>query len=159
MKAKFNVMDGIIVLVLLVVLVAGAVLLGNRNSSAGSNGVAAETKTVQLVIELTDMDENFIKLPQVGDTAMIGVKEKMEVTVVKVETPPAQKRAENIVDGWAGISELPGRYDVRITFQAEGVETNDAVTINGVAARVGEEAFVKSKNWAGAGFFVGVDTL
>lgn len=155
MKVKFNAMDWVIVLALAAVVLAGVLLLGG--GSGGSQ--TAETKRVQLIIELTDRDETFINLPQVGDTAMIGVKEKMETVVTNVEILPATKRAENIVDGWAGSSELPGRYDVRITFEGEGVETNQAVTVNGVPARVGEEAFVKSKNWAGAGFFVGVNTL
>ncbi len=154
MKVKFNAMDLVIVLVLAAVLVAGVLFLGG-----GSDGELAETKTVQLVIELTDKDDTFINLPQVGDTAMIGVKEKMETVVTNVEILPATKRAENIVDGWSGSSELPGRYDVRITMEGQGIETNETVTVNGVAARVGEEAFVKSKNWAGAGFFVGVNTL
>lgn len=155
MKVKFNAIDLAIVLVLVAVLIAGVLLLGG----GGSAGETAETKTVQLVIELTDKDDTFINLPKEGDVAMIGVKEKMETVVTKVEILPATKRAENIVDGWSGSSELPGRYDVRITMEGQGMETNETVTVNGVAARVGEEAFVKSKNWAGAGFFVGVNTL
>ena len=155
MKVKFNGMDLLIVLALVVVLVAGVLLLGGGSGG----GAAAENKTVQVVVELTDKDESFIGIPQVGDIAMIGVKERMETVVTNVEVLPATKRAENIVDGWSGSSELPGRYDVRITMEGKGVETNETVSINGVAARVGEEAFVKSKNWAGSGFFVGVNTL
>ena len=154
MKARLNGMDWVIIAGLLLVLVAGVLLLGGGNS-----GEAAETKTVQVTVELTDLDDTFINLPKVGDVAMIGVKEKMETVVTHVEVLPATKRAQNIVDGWSGSAELPGRYDVRITMEGQGIETNDSVTINGVAARVGEEAFVKSKNWAGAGFFVGVETL
>ncbi len=154
MKVKFNAMDLVIVLGLVLVLIAGVLLLGG-----GGSGEVAETKTVQVTVEFTNLDETFINLPQVGDVAMIGVKEKMETVVTNVEVLPATKRARNIVDGWSGAAELPGRYDVRITMEGQGVETNETVTINGVAARVGEEAFVKSKNWAGAGFFVGVNTL
>lgn len=154
MKVKFNVMDVIIVLILLAVIGAGLLLLGG-----GSEAGAAEIRTIQLQVELAKQEEAFTKLPQVGDKAAIGVKEKMDVTVTKVEVKPATASSEDVLGGTRPIVEIEGRYDVLITLEGEGVETDAAVKINDVAARVGDEAVIKSKNWAGVGVFLGVEVL
>lgn len=154
MKTKFNWIDGLIILIILAVLAAGAVFLlgGSRGESA------VETKTVEMVVELKDVSEDFTKIPQVGDVVMVGVKEKMTTTVTKVEPKPAKTVGYDVVKGWAGEVELPGRYDLWVTIQGEGTETGETVEVNGIAARVGAEAIVKSKNWAGHGYFMAVET-
>ncbi len=153
MKVKWNVMDGIIILVLLLAIAAGVVLLGGGSGSAGS----AETKTVQLQAELTNQTLEFTELPKVGDMVNIGVKEKMQVQVTRVEVTPSRVIGKDLVEGKATMVEVSDRYDVLITMEGEGVETNADVKINGVAARVGAEAVLKSKNWAGVGYFLAVD--
>ncbi len=154
MRFKFNVMDIIIVLILLAVIGAGVLLLGG-----GAETGSAETKTIQLQVELAKQEEAFTKLPKVGDKAAIGVKEKMEVTVTNVEVKPATTTSEDALNGTRPLVEIPERYDVLITLEGEGVETDAAVKLNDVAARVGDEAVIKSKNWAGVGIFLGVEVL
>lgn len=154
MKVKFNVMDIIIVLILLAAIGAGVLLLG------GSSGEGrAETKTIELKVELGKQEEAFTKLPKVGDRADIGVKEKMNVTVTNVEIKPATTSSEDVLGGTRPIVEIQDRYDVLITLEGEGVETDGAVKLNDVAVRVGDEAVIKSKNWAGVGVFLGVEVL
>lgn len=152
MKVKFNIMDGIIVLVLLLAIAAGVVLLGG-GGSVGST----ETKTVTLQAELADQTQEFTTLPKVGDRVNIGVKEKMQVQVTKVEVKPSRVIGKDLIDGKATMVEVPDRYDVLITMEGEGVESAGDVKLNGVAARVGAEAVLKSKNWAGVGYFLAVD--
>ncbi len=154
MKVKFNVMDIIIVLILLAAIGAGVLLLGG-SAREGS----AETKTIELKVELGKQEEAFTKLPKVGDRADIGVKEKMNVTVTNVEIKPATTSSEDVLGGTRPIVEIQDRYDVLITLEGEGVETDGAVKLNDVAARVGDEAVIKSKNWAGVGVFLGVEVL
>lgn len=154
MKVKFNVMDVIIVLILLAAIGAGVFLLGGS-----AQGGSTQTKTIELQVELAKQEEAFTKLPKVGDKAAIGVKEKMDVTVTKVEVKPAVTTAEDVLNGTRPLVEIPKRYDVLITLEGEGVETDGAVKLNDVAARVGDEAVIKSKNWAGVGVFLGVEVL
>lgn len=154
MKAKFNVMDGLIILVLVMAIALGGyLLLGMKESGA----ITQNTK-VSVTVELKAKDADFAKIPQVGDKVSIGVKEKMQTVVTAVEAVPAKTIGYDTVNGIAMESEVPGKYDVLITVEADGVETNDKVTIDDVAARVGEEAAMKSKNWAGLGYIVVVDT-
>ncbi|MBQ4145425.1 MAG: DUF4330 domain-containing protein [Clostridia bacterium] len=154
MKAKFNIMDGLIILVLVLAIALGGYLLFGMKKS----GEISQNTKVSVTVELKAKDAEFSKLPQIGDKVSIGVKEKMQTVVTEVEALPAKTIGYDTVNGIAMESEVPNKYDVLITVEADGVETNEKVTIDNVAARVGEEAAMKSKNWAGLGYIVAVDT-
>ncbi len=153
MKVKWNGMDTMIVLALLVVIAAGAWFLIGRGGSG-----ATETKTVEVMIELTRQPEEFTQLPKVGDAVSLGVKEKMPATVTKVEILPAMTQGKDIINGRYTEEPVPGLYNVQITAEGAGTESAATVEINGNALRVGAEAAIKSKEWAGYGFILSVNT-
>ncbi len=155
MKAKFNLMDGLIVLVLLAVLALGGIFLGGK----GQQNNRSQNATVSVMVEFTDKDKAFSELPQVGDVVMVGEKEKMKTTVTKVEALPAKTLGYDVVNGAAVEADVPGRYDVLVTLEGSGVETAEVVKIDGNAVRVGQKAVAKSKNWAGNGYILAVDTV
>ena len=154
MKAKWNGMDTFLVIVFAIILAAGVWFLGGRNSDQG----ATEDKTVSVMIELTKQSEEFTKLPKVGDSVTLGVKEKMPATVTNVEVLPAITQGKDILHGAYTEAPIPGVYTVRVTAEGKGTETPSAVEINGNALRVGAEEAIKSKDWAGFGFILSVDT-
>ncbi len=158
MKVKFNVMDAVIVAVLLVVIVAGVLLLGGGSGGVLS-GKQEDAKTIRLQVELREQEEDYTKLLKVGDVVMVGVKEKMETKVTKVEVKPAVNLAYDLNQGRVYETEVPERYDLLVTLEGEGTESETAVKINGVEAHVGAEAVLKSKNWAGVGTFLAVEPL
>lgn len=153
MKAKWNWMDTVLVLLVIAVLAVGVWFVGGRGGKT-----ATEDKTVSVMIELTKRDEAFTKLPKVGDSVTLGVKEKMPATVTKVEVLPAVTQGKDILNGRYTEEPIPGLYTVRVTAEGKGTETPSTVEINGNALRVGAEAAIKSKNWAGFGFILSVDT-
>ncbi len=155
MKAKWNVMDGIILLVLLIAVAAGGFFLSGR----GKTQTQAQNKTVQLVVELKEEREAFTSLPKVGDAVAVGEKEKMQTVVTHVEVKPATKLTYDTINGRGLETEIPGRYDVLLTLQGSGTENDRTVEIAGNAVRVGNEVVVRNKNWAGAGFILAVDTI
>lgn len=153
MKAKWNWMDTVLVILVAAVLAVGVWFLNGQGGET-----ATEDKTVSVMIELTKRDETFTKLPKVGDSVTLGVKEKMPATVTKVEILPAVSQGKDILNGRYTDEPIPGLYTVRITAEGKGNETPAAVEINGNALRVGAESAIKSKNWAGFGFILSVDT-
>lgn len=154
MKAKWNWMDTVLVLLVVAILAVGVWFLNGRGGQQG----AAEDKTVSVMIELTKRDEAFTKLLQVGDSVSLGVKEKMPATVTKVEILPAVGQGKDIINGRYTDEPIPELYTVRVTAEGKGTETASAVEINGNALRVGAESAIKSKNWAGYGFILAVET-
>lgn len=154
MKAKWNAMDTVLVLALVVVVAAGAWFLMGRSQQQAE----VQNKTVEVMIELTQQTESFTTLPQVGDTVTLGEKEKMPATVTKVEVLPAYSQGKDLLDGKYTDEAIPGRYNVQITVAGQGTESPSAVEINGNALRVGAASAIKSKNWSGYGFILAVDT-
>ena len=153
MKAKWNVMDTVLVLALVAIIGAGVWFLGGRDAET------TQTKTGEVMIELTRQEEAFTTLPKVGDTVSLGVKEKMPATVTKVEVLPAMTQGKDIINGRYTEKPVPGLYNVQITVAGEGTESASAVEINGNALRVGAESAIKSKEWAGFGFILAVNTM
>ncbi len=154
MKAKWNSMDTVLVIMVAAILLAGIWMLGDRGSSQNTT----EDKTVSVMIELTKQSEAFTELPQVGDSVTLGVKEKVPATVSKVEVLPAQTQGKDILSGRYTEEAIPGVYTVRVTAEGKGIETPSAVEMNENAFRVGQETAIKSKDWAGFGFILSVDT-
>lgn len=146
-------MDTILVLMIAVIIAAGGWLLLGRGDAKG----AAQSKTVEVMVELTQQSEAFTKLPKVGDAVVLGEKEKMPATVTKVEILPAYKQGKDLIHGRYTDEPIPELYNVQITACGEGTESAAEVTLNGTAVRVGEAMAMKSKNWAGFGFVLAVD--
>ena len=153
-KVKFNGMDVFILVVLVMVIAAGAYFL-----SGGSDAVVtvAENVNVTATVELTSQDKAFTELVAVGDVVYIGEKEKAKAIVSDVEVNPAKSTGYDIIEGRVLRSEIPDVYDVKISFAGSGVETESAVQLDGSAIRVGEKVVLSSKNWAGKGYVIGLE--
>lgn len=154
MKTKWNVMDTLLVLAIAAVFAVGVWFLAGR----GGGQAAVQDKTVEVMIELTKKDEAFTKLPKVGDTVTLGVKEKMPATVTKVEILPAVTQGKDMLNGKFTEEPIPELYHVQITVEGTGTESASTVEINGNPLRVGAESAIKSKNWVGYGFILAVET-
>lgn len=155
-KVRFNGMDLFIVIALVIVIAAGIyVLFGRSGGAAVSNAKGAE---VTVTAELTAQDKEFCEFVKVGDIVMIGEKTKLETVVTAVEVVPAKETGYDIMTGRILRSEVPERYDVRVTLVGKGTETDSAVEINGTAIRVGEKTVFGSKSWAGEGYVIGLET-
>ncbi len=155
MKVKFNAMDALIVLVIVAIIAFGGWFL-TRNSQQKA---VTENTRVQMMIEIARQDEDFTKLPQIGDEVVLGEKEKLHAEVTGIEINPAKTLGYDVVTGRALESEQPGKYDVHITVVGNGTETPDAIKIGETPLRVGSGMAVKSKNWAGYGFMLELDAV
>ena len=153
MKRKWNAIDTILVLAIIAILAVGVWFLSGR-----SGADTAQNKNVSVMIELTQQDEAFTKLPKVGDSVSLGVKEKMPATVTKVEILPSYSITADMINGRYREEAIEGKYNVQITVTSSGTETDEAVEINGNPLRVGEACAIKSKQWAGYGFILDVAT-
>ncbi len=154
-KIKFNGMDLFIILVIVVVALAGSYLLFGRE---GGGVVSSQNVLVRTVVELDVADKEFADLIKVGDTVAIGEKDKMMTTVESVDAIPAAANGYDIVNGRVIMAEIPDKYDVQITLIGDGAETDKDVQISGTAIRVGQKVVVSSKNFAGEGYVVGLET-
>lgn len=155
-KVKWNGMDWFILIVTLAVILAGVYLLTGRGSAGGRG--ASKNVEVTTVVELAGKDKEFADIIAAGDIVAIGEKEKMMTEVESIEILPAKTTGYDILDGRVLRSEVPGQYDIRVTLVGDGSETESAIEMNGTAIRVGQNAVLSSKNWAGSGYVIGLET-
>lgn len=153
MKKKFNGMDVFIIIILVAVIAFGGWFLLGRGSSGGGD----KDVTVYLTVEFAAQEEGLAERIAVGDSAVIGEKEKAAGTVKSVKAPIAKGMGYNNTEGWAKETEIPERYDVQVVLECKGVDTGDTIELNNNAVRVGAHTAVKSKDWAGYGVILAVE--
>ena len=152
MKKKFNGMDVFIIIILIAVIAFGGWFLLVRGSGDGDKEV-----TVYLKVEFAAQDEGLAERIMIGDSAVIGEKEKAPGIVKSVDAPVAKGMGYNNIEGWAKETEIPEKYDVQVVLECKGVDTGDTIELNNNAVRVGANTAVKSKNWAGYGVILAVE--
>ena len=160
-KPKFNFLDGVIIFVIILVVMAGVYLLGGKNADNGE----AQTKNVvaEFQIQLIDAEElvykKFEEKKAEGETVWVGVKERFEGKISEVKIVPTQKITDDTRTGKAVLADDPSSTDVIVTVRAEAVENNSQISASGTAIRVGEETAVRGKGVAGFGYVVGIKTI
>ncbi len=155
-KVKFNGMDLFIIIVALAVIVAGVYLLTDKGSAGGIS--TSKNVEVITVVELAGEDKEFADIIANGDIVGVGEKEKAMTRVENVEILPAKATGYDILDGQVLRTEIPDKYDIRVTLVGDGTEKESAIEIDGTAIRIGENAVLSSKNWAGKGYVIGLET-
>lgn len=159
-KPKFNFLDGLIALLVVVVLVAGVYVLKGRDSG---QAVPDKNAVAEIQIQLTEVDESiykkFAEVADKNESVWIGIKERFEGKVSMVECGPAKKMTKDLYSGKAVMAENPTQKDVTITVNADVVETDSAIVAGGTEIRVGEETAIRGKGVAGFGFVVGIKTV
>lgn len=154
-KIRLNGMDFLIIIVAVTILAVGAYLL------FGDSGVSVsydrEVKAM-IKVEIVAQEQNFVDVVKSGDNVEIGEKNKSHAVVEKVDVATAKNTGYDIVDGKVLRSEIPGEYDVTVTLVGDGTESEDKIKIGDNVFKVGQNAVLNSKNWAGHGYIVDIGT-
>lgn len=154
-KFRFNGMDIFVVIVLAVVIAAGAYFLFGRDAAS----VKEESNVnVSFVMELTGKEIGYEDTINVGDIVLVGEKDKMRTTIENVEVIPAKTTGYNILDGKVLRAEVPMLNDIKVTLTAVGVESRDAIKINDIPVRIGQNLAAFGKGWSSTGYVVGLET-
>lgn len=152
-KPKFNFIDGLIVL-LVVLIAAGGVFYSVRRSKSSDSAVSEIT--VEYKMELLEREQpivdQFLAAQDRHDTVWVGEKERAEAEIVSVEVKPARKLTVDEVNGTASWAENPELSDITVTLRSTGTESDTDIKAGNTAIHVGEETSVKGKGYAGYGF-------
>lgn len=158
-KIRFNGMDLFIIIVLVAVIAAGAFILGGREKTVTSAD-GSEGTEIAFAVELTSREKDYTELIKVGDTVLVGEKDKKESVVTDVEVVPAKTTGYDILNGQVLRSELPGEYDVKVYLTGKGNQTDSAIKLGGATElRVGQGVALSSKKWTGYGYVIGLDIV
>ncbi len=160
-KPKFNIMDGFITLLLVLIIAVGVFVLRGMWSGNTSGGGGTNTNAV-FKIQITKAEkalaDKFNQAYENGETVWIGVKERFEGKIQAVDIAPAAKMTTDLTRGQAYLAEDPTSFDVTVTVKAAAVETENAISASGTNIRVGDEALIRGKGIAGYGFIISLET-
>lgn len=157
MKIKFNWIDALIILLVICIAAVGVYFVAFRSDSEGTAGMADKNVKAELIFEVAQTGDFFIDLPKAGDSVLLGEKGKMPATVTDVRVEGAKAVGYDKLNGAAYWADVPDSYDVFITMEADAVDTEKDITIDGTPIKVGQRVAAASKNWAAYGYMLGVD--
>jgi len=147
-KIRFNYVDVIIILLVVVVFVAGFMFV---KSGVRSTTVLPE---VSFTVEQKQVPENYKDMFSVGDKIYDAIKGDTLGYVTSVEASPATNLVTSANDGTHKIAEYEGKEDVYITIKGTPSSMEPGVIIAQQKIRVGEMIYIKKPGCVGRGYIV-----
>lgn len=150
-KAKFTVIDAVIIIVVIAALAVGVKKL------LPSILHPADEEKITFTVMLQREDENFADAISVGDKVTISLTEKDGGVVTDVRSEPAQAIAYNSIEGTYANEIVEGKEDVYVTIEADMSVTDLALKTGGTAVKVGAEVPVRGKGYASMGYVIEIN--
>ncbi|MBR3999096.1 MAG: DUF4330 domain-containing protein [Clostridia bacterium] len=149
-KVRFNAIDAVILLILAAAV--GVLLYIFVFSKDTAQATEGNTRTIQYVVEIANIDEHFADDAKAGQPVQEAVKRKRIGTVVGVQTYPYEKNTFSYDTGRTTVASAEGRITMKITIEANVTETDRAFTADGCEIRVGEQYSLMLPGMYGVGF-------
>ena len=150
-KAKFTVIDVIIILI-----VIAAIAVGAYKILPSITGGSKQEKT-EFTILVKEQDQGFADAISVGDNVTISLTEKDGGVVKEVKAEPAVTMAYNSIEGVYSNEVIEGKCDVYITVEADTDVSDLAIKTGGTAIKVGAEVPVRGKGYASMGYVIKIN--
>ena len=174
-KFRFNFIDVLlIVLIVLIIGIAYYFLSGKNNAINKSKSLDLnDGSVVQYVVELNEIDKDFIKYINVGDVVFDTYTETNIGEIVNVTVAPAWKTTTNLETGETKKTEYPvlnpdaeseadfmyDYYNVRVTIQADMEYTGSSYAVNDYSVVVGSLIDFQLNDFAGQGYCISFDVI
>ncbi|MGN0107729.1 MAG: DUF4330 domain-containing protein [Hominilimicola sp.] len=150
-KAKFTVIDVIIILVVVAAIAVGVYKF--LPSLMGRN----KQEKVEFTILVQDQDQGFANAISVGDNVTISLTEKDGGIVKAIKNEPAVTMAYNSIEGIYSNEIIEGKCDVYITVEADAEVSDLALKTGGTAIKVGAQIPVRGKGYASTGYVIEIN--
>lgn len=151
-KAKFNLFDVFIILAVVVVCYLGFKFLSDKSATTGN------VPEVSYVVEIKRQDETYQNQVKKGDDIKDAIKGGYYGKVTDFRYEPCTEIIEAKDTGKFVKSEIPGKYNYYITITGTPTTYTDSkIMFASQEIRVGEEIFIRNKNYSGEGYVVDID--
>ena len=137
-KLRFNAIDALIILV---IAAAVFVLLYVFVFSGRGTQNAAEVNytTINYVVEIQNLDEHLTEAVKKGQPVEDAVERKKIGTVSGVQPVKYEKITFDSQNGVETAAAVEGKITLKITIEAQAVESDRAFTVDGCEIRVGQQ--------------------
>lgn len=147
---KFNFLD---VLIILAVVAAAAIGVKMLWGASGAEQAEQSSKVIYTV-EDADAPIELVEAVQVGDRVNIGVNGVDSSVVTDVQYQPAEKVVFDELTGTYRKVELPEKYALQVTCEAEAAVSDMSISAGSTPVRVGAEFSVKGRGYAVIGYVI-----
>ncbi len=151
-KLKFNAVDALIILLIAAVIFVLAyifILSENKDDSTAEN-----YKTIQYVIEVNNIEERFAESVKEGQAVQDAVQRKNIGTVVGVQPVEYRKSGFDYENNVETVSSVEDKITLKITIEAQAVDTERAFIVDGCEIRVGQRYSLILPEMYGVGYCV-----
>ena len=151
-KLRFNAID--VIILLLIIAVVYVILNIFVFSDSKNDTSAVNYKTIQYVVEINNIDERFADSVKSGQTVQDAIEKKNIGTVVGVQSTQYKKNSFNYEELREVVSNVENKISMKITIEAEAVDTEYAYTVNGCEIRVGQQYSLILPDMYGVGYCI-----
>lgn len=152
--SRFNLIDALLILIAVLLILALVYVFAPFSKIRDLS--SKQTKSIQYMVEILNVEESFIDKISVNDTVIDSVSKNAlgTVTVVDYNTKYSELQ---YVNQQATLVEYPDRYNVvvTVTATADYVE-GSGYSVNGTRIAVGEPLAVRFPGFVGEGYCVGL---
>lgn len=136
-KIRFNAVDVLIILVIAAVifLLLYVFVFGGKKSDP----VDSTIRNISYVVEINNLDSNMSDAVKTGQAVQDAVERKNIGSVSGVQCTPYRKITFDYENGKETVAEAENKVTLRITIDAEAIETDRAFKVDGCEIRVGEQ--------------------
>lgn len=144
-KIKFNIVDLLILLIVVIILIFGYKLI--KSSDNKLNTQESQEKQISYNVLSTGNLQDATRFPKIGDKAYDSVTQEYigEISNISVENHYGYFYSQNL--GEYVKEEIPNTYDMKITISGNGYETDTDIIVENQNIKVGKLINVKSKGY------------
>lgn len=137
MKSKFNIIDLIVIIVLVLAIAVGG-FVGYKYFFGDNGSASANVVKLNFVIEISSVSEDIAKAYKVGDKVNFGSQGSGNGVITNVEVVPYRVWNKNTEIGEIVISEVPDKYTAKITIESDVVKTDKFYMCNDESIVIGK---------------------
>ena len=153
-KPRFNIVDGLVALVIIAALAGGIWFFTNTGFG--------DDVYVYFVVEFQEQMPDFVSNLEAGETERTEVRDSVRNLflghVWDYEVRPAVLTTFDHSANSFVVANIPDRYDVHVTIRGIGTENESSIQSNGQIVAVGQEMFIAGWGYAGRGFIIDIMT-
>ncbi|MBQ9313865.1 MAG: DUF4330 family protein [Clostridia bacterium] len=152
---KINVLDAVIILVVIVACVFGYSYINKKETVIAPRNT---TKIVYQVRTNESFPETYDMIAE-GTVLYDSIKNYPIGIVSKKEILSSERSELNLTNGTYELTELPREdyIDILLTVEADAYYTDQNIFVGDYIVKVGKEAFIKGKGYAGTGYIVSIE--
>lgn len=155
-KWRLNLFD--IVFIACVIVIAAFVIVYSNQSESSAGIISAGTQqTVIYTVEFTGMIADTATLIHPGDSLVDKIEQRAIGTVVSVQLKPATRSQKNSLTGERIIAEVNGETDAVVVVSAQASVTDNQISVNGFAVRVGLRVSINGPLYNGSGYIIDIE--